>query len=326
MGLSLPIRSCPALSANMPPMPGFDAPDVLVLGGGGILGEAWMSAVLAGLGDVSGFDARTCEGYVGTSAGSIVAAALVAGTEPRSRLGTLPEQPPVTDSEPADGRGPLGQALDIVLAAGGAAAAPLAVAGLRLSEPGGALLRRAALGRAPRGRRSLAHLGREVDLSGARWDGRLAISAVELETGRRVMFGTPGAPSVSVGDAVQASCAIPGVFRPLVHDGRSYVDGGAWSPTNLDRAPAGRGTRVLCLNPTGSMRPTRAMPFGGIGMVSRSVAAVEALALRRRGARVTIVAPDPGSLAAMGPNLMDAEPRMRVITAGLAQGEALARG
>ena len=30
-------------------MASFAAPDVLVLGGGGILGEAWMSAVLAGI-------------------------------------------------------------------------------------------------------------------------------------------------------------------------------------------------------------------------------------------------------------------------------------
>ena len=59
--------------------PGLAIPDVLVLGGGGILGEAWMTAVLAGLEETSGFDPRGCEGYVGTSAGSIVAAALVAG-------------------------------------------------------------------------------------------------------------------------------------------------------------------------------------------------------------------------------------------------------
>jgi NTE family protein len=73
----------------------FQTPDVLVLGGGGILGEAWMGAVLAGLQDAAGFDPRECEGYVGTSAGSIVAAALAAGVDPRTRLGTLPEQPPV---------------------------------------------------------------------------------------------------------------------------------------------------------------------------------------------------------------------------------------
>jgi NTE family protein len=101
------------------------------------------------------------------------------------------------------------------------------------------------------------------------------------------------------------------------------VDGGVWSPTNMDRAPAGRGTRVLCLNPTGSMRASRATPLGALGALSRSIAGVEALALERRGARVTTVSPDAASLAAIGPNLMDARPRAGVIAAGLAQGRAM---
>jgi NTE family protein len=126
-----------------------------------------------------------------------------------------------------------------------------------------------------------------------------------------------------VGDAVQASCAIPGVFRPVVLDGRSYVDGGVWSPTNLDRAPAGRGTRILCLNPTGSLRPSAGAPFGAVGPVSRALAGIEALTLQRRGAHVTTISPDAATLAAMGPNLMDAGPRARVIAAGLAQGRTL---
>jgi len=36
----------------------FQPPDVLVLGGGGILGEAWMTAVIAGLEETTSFDAR----------------------------------------------------------------------------------------------------------------------------------------------------------------------------------------------------------------------------------------------------------------------------
>jgi NTE family protein len=305
-------------------MPSFQRPSVLVLGGGGILGEAWMSAVLAGLSDASGFDPRECESFVGTSAGSIVSAALSAGVDPRARLGELPEPPPVPEDAPGDDGGALRRVLEAGMAAGGAAAAPLVALGLRTTQPGGALLRRAALARVPAGRRSLAPLGRELDRAGARWDGRLAVSAVEVESGRRVMFGRPGAPEASVGQAVEASCAIPGVFRPIVVDGRHYVDGGAWSPTNLDCAPVERGTRVLCLNPTGSMRPSRSSPFGGLGLLSRSVAGLEALALERRGARVTVVSPDAGSLAAIGPNLMDARPRSQVIAAGLAQGHALA--
>jgi NTE family protein len=297
--------------------------DVLVLGGGGILGEAWMTAVLAGLAEAAGFDARRCEAFVGTSAGSIVAAALVAGIEPLTRLGALPEQPAVPDAGPAAEHGLLARALKGGMDAGGTAAAPLVAVGLRVTEASGARLRRAALRRIPPGRRPLSRLGQELEQAGASFDGRLMIAAVDVETGRRVMFGAADAPRVPLGAAVEASCAIPGVFRPVVVDGRAYVDGGVWSPTNLDRAPAGSGTQVLCLNPTGSMRPNLAMP---VGALSRSVAAVEALVLERRGARVTTVSPDAAARAAMGTNLMDAGPRSRVIAAGLAQGRKLGAG
>ena len=78
---------------------GSETPDILVLGGGGILGEVWMNAVLAGLDEADGFDACGCAGYIGTSAGSIVATALVAGIRPRERLGSLPEQPAVAERD-----------------------------------------------------------------------------------------------------------------------------------------------------------------------------------------------------------------------------------
>ena len=298
-------------------------PDVLVLGGGGILGEAWMSAVICGLDEAAGIDSRRCGCYVGTSAGSIVASFLVAGLAPATRLGRLPEPPAVPGAEQRPT--PLRQALDLAGGIGGAAAAPLAALALSSSAPGGALVRRAALRRVPHGRRSLADLGREVERSGARWDGRLRIATVELETGRRVMFGAPGAPELPVAAAVQASCAIPGVFRPVRAGGRTYVDGGVWSPTNMDAAEVQPGDRVLCLNPTGSFRPTMAEPVGAVGPVSRAAAAAEALVLRRRGATVTTIDPDAASAAAMGTNLMDPRRRSAVIAAGVAQGRRLAR-
>src|SRR4051794_39056091 len=68
-----------------------DRPDVLVLGGGGILGEAWMFSVLAGLGQAAGWDLRECRCFFGTSAGSIVATALAAGMTPRERLAQMGE-------------------------------------------------------------------------------------------------------------------------------------------------------------------------------------------------------------------------------------------
>jgi len=300
--------------------------DLLVLGGGGILGEAWMTAVLAGLSDANGFDPLSCEGYVGTSAGSIVAAALAAGIEPRERLGELPEQPAVAEPEEASAAAGAADAgaLDRALGLGRSVAAPFAALGLRTSAIGGALARRAVLGLVPRGQRGLGQLGAGLERAGARFDGRLRIAAVDLASGRRVMFGAPGAPQAPVGAAVEASCAIPGVFRPVEIGGRDYVDGGAWSPTNMDASSASRGTRVLCLNPTGSLRSPLPGPLGAFGLFSRTLAATEALALERRGASVTLVAPDAGSMEAIGGNLMDPRPRKRVIAAGLAQGRALA--
>jgi NTE family protein len=304
----------------------WSPPDVLVLGAGGILGEAWMSAVLAGIEAADpDFDARSCRGFVGTSAGSIVAAALAGGVRPSDRLGRLPEQPPKPEGfagSPAESL--VRRGLATAVGAGGGVMAPLASVALSSTAAGGALLRRTALARVPRGRTSLGQLGKEMERLGVRWDGRLRVTAVELESGRRVVFGAPGAPEVSVADAVLASCAIPGVFRPLAFGGRTYVDGGAWSLTNMDACEAGAGDRVLCLNPTGAMRATLATPAAAIVPWSRTVAAAEALALRRRGARVDVVNPDRGSAGAMGSNLMDSRPRARVIEAGYEQGRRLA--
>src|SRR3954468_8911430 len=56
-----------------------ELPDVLVLGAGGAVVEAWMTGLLGGL----GLDFRQCEYFVGTSAGAIVAATLAAGQAPR---------------------------------------------------------------------------------------------------------------------------------------------------------------------------------------------------------------------------------------------------
>jgi NTE family protein len=296
----------------------FDGPEVLVLGAGGILGEAWMGGLLAGLQDATGFDPRHCEHFLGTSAGSIVAAGLAGGVDPASRLEQLPEQPAVPVQE-RETRSLLGGALRLGRGAGATAFAPLAALALRSTAMSGAAVRRAALARVPAGSRSLAALGSEIAQLGLDWDGRLLVVAVEVESGRRVVFGMPGETHLSVPDAVEASCAIPGVFRPVRAAGRTYVDGGAWSLTNLDVAPVARGTRVLCLNPTGSLGATASLR-GAIGPLSRSVAAVEALALQRRGAVVTTLSPDADAARTMGADFMDGRRRAATQQAGYAQG------
>jgi NTE family protein len=339
-------------------------PDVLVLGGGGTLGEAWLRSLLAGLEAGTGWDLRRCDAFVGTSAGSIVAAVLAAGRRPEAvagvaeeweraaaggdheriggddadRIGGGQERVGGADAvnggiEGESGRGGGGEdrapfagfgglAARLMLPAQGAvlAAGPLVAAGL---EPAGAAFRAAVLKRGPRGAREIPQLRRHLERLGSRFDGRLRVAAVELRSGRRVVFGAPGAPAASVADAVLASCAVPWVFRPVTIGGREYVDGGAWSAANLDVAPAGRGTTVLCLNPTASPR-LAADRLGAVRAFARAGASTEALLVRSRGARVRIVAPDAGSVEAIGPNLFDARRRGAVEAAGYRQGRALA--
>ena len=209
---------------------------------------------------------------------------------------------------------------------GAAALTPVARPALALAAPAGTVLRAAALAAAPRRERRLDDLHERLVALGARFDGRLRIAAVERRTGRRVMFGAPGAPQAEVADAVLASCAIPWVFAPVGIGGRDYVDGGLWSPTNLDAAPAARGARVLCLVPTAGPLLAR-QPFGeAVRTAVSAVTATEAAALRSRGASVRLVRPDARSSAAMGGDLMDPGPRSAVLAAGRAQGRALAGG
>jgi NTE family protein len=199
-----------------------------------------------------------------------------------------------------------------------AAATPLVPAVLAGTAPLGRLARAAALRGMPRPRRSLPQLTGYLEGLGARFDGRLRIAVVDRGSGRRVMLGAPDAPHAHVAQAVLASCAIPWVFSPVEIAGREYVDGGVWSPTNLDAAPAGRGARVLCLIPTaGSAWP-------GARRASTALAATEALAVRARGAQVSTLAPDDAAVSAIGPSLMDPRRRDAVAAAGYAQGRRIA--
>ena len=306
-------------------MAGFVVPDVLVLAGGGVLGEAWMTGVLGGIEEAAGIDLRRTEAFVGTSAGAIVAAGLAAGRSPRR-----PEDIPGLPAGAAAGEGEQGPGAamrEFARALGAwswAATAPAAAAALAIGAPGGALVRSAVLARMPAGTRRLDRLRDELERSGVRFDGRLRVCCVDRRSGRRVIFGAPGAPPASVADAVVASCAVPGLFAPVTIGDREYVDGGVWTVTNLDAAPAGRDTQVLCLDTIAGLRTPPRGPMAAVRAASRVAVELELQLLRRRGARVTHVAPDGPAAEAIGENLMATEPATRVLAAGFAHGRALA--
>jgi NTE family protein len=273
-----------------------------------------MTGVLAGIEDAASADLRQVESFVGTSAGAIVAARLTAGKTLRrpSRRGSR-----AAADQAGDGAG--GGLLRTAASWAWAATAPLAPVATALAAPGGALARSALLARAPGSGRKLGRLHAEIERSGARFDGRLRVCCVDKRSGRRVVFGAPGAPRSSVADAVTASCAVPWVFAPVRIDGREYVDGGVWSVTNLDAAPARRDSEVLCLDPTGALRSVVRQAF-------RVAIAVELQILRSRGARVRHVVPDDDAADAMGGDFMATAAAPGALAAGYRQGRALASG
>jgi len=308
-------------------------PDVLVLAGGGLVGEAWMTGVLSGIESASGIDFRACDCFVGTSAGSIISAHLAAGRRPRRPSfppGDVPDDPPELDD-------PEGRALAGVLIGGArrslqgagrlaeTALAPLARTALMAAAPGGALTRAALLSRLPRPTQRLDQLHANIAGLGARFDGRLRVTAVDRTRGTRTVFGAPGAPPAAVADAVAASCTVPWLFAPVAIDGREYVDGGVWSPTNVDAAPVGRGSEVLCLHPTARFRGAPRSMLPAIRAFSRPQVTAEVLALRRRGANVRVMGPNDAARDAMGTDFMSAAQRAAALAAGYEQGRVLGR-
>ena len=77
----------------------------------------------------------------------------------------------------------------------------------------------------------------------------LYIGAMNLDTAERVIFGHDEDTSVTVSEAVQASTALPGFYRPARINGIDYVDGGVRRTANIDVAIEHGADLVICYNP-----------------------------------------------------------------------------
>ncbi|MEY3360593.1 MAG: hypothetical protein RL531_312, partial [Actinomycetota bacterium] len=71
----------------------------LVLGAGGLTGQAFHAGVLSGLADATGWDARTAALIVGTSAGSSAGAYIRAGLSPGDAAATLRGRPRTAEGD-----------------------------------------------------------------------------------------------------------------------------------------------------------------------------------------------------------------------------------
>ena len=71
----------------------------------------------------------------------------------------------------------------------------------------------------------------------------LGIVATDLQTGAGILFQRG-----DTGQAVRASCSVPGVFQPSVINGREYVDGGLVSPVPVRYAKQMGADVVIAVN------------------------------------------------------------------------------
>lgn len=92
----------------------------------------------------------------------------------------------------------------------------------------------------------------------ARTGRRLYISAMRLDGARRVIFGPDEDTSLTISQAIQASTALPGFYKPARIGGVDYVDGGVQETANIDTAVAKGARLIICYNP---FRPYEAGEF-----------------------------------------------------------------
>jgi predicted acylesterase/phospholipase RssA len=78
---------------------------------------------------------------------------------------------------------------------------------------------------------------------------RLYITACDLDTAERVIFGPDENAEISISQAVQASTALPIFYKPARIGGVDYVDGGVRTTANIDVAIEKGADLVICYNP-----------------------------------------------------------------------------
>src|SRR6476660_9635251 len=234
----------------------------LVLGGGGFTGGVYEIGALRALdllavnSSVNQFDV-----YVGTSAGAFIAALCANGVTPEEMMRVVTRQgtPPFKDMNLGDLLRP-----NVLEFARKGAALPLRTLSLArqmVTQRGGLSLLDVLLGLAeglPSGAYTgagIEHYLHEVLSEPGRSDDfrklgcELYITATDLDTCERVVFGVDGSDDVPISTAVRASGALPMVYSPVRVKDRELIDGGIVSTTNLDIAVEAGAKLVIVINP-----------------------------------------------------------------------------
>ena len=214
----------------------------LVLGAGGSAAEAWHAGVTRALHEATGWDARSAELIVGTSAGGITGLGLRAGIPPsdlyalKKGWACSSEGREILDrivTEHSEGR------RDRSGQAWGAEWIPQSpvLTARSLWPPWQPRPVHAAVGMMPSGVRTTDALEQWLsEMHPGPWPTqRFWVPVVRLDDGCRVVLGRDDVQTTAA-RAVRASCAVPALHEPVTVCGSRYVDGAIHSATNADLA------------------------------------------------------------------------------------------
>jgi NTE family protein len=255
-------RSKEASAAKRPKTGRRRSKTALVLGGGGFTGGVYEIGALRALDllsvnrTVNQFDV-----YVGTSAGSMIAAMTANGITPEEMMRVVNRQVPTAFRDVDVGtllrpnllefvwkglRLPLhaaGLARHIAGQVGQLSAMDL-VLGLAEALPSGIY---SAKGIERYVRQVLSDPDRTDDFR--LLESELYMVATDLDTCERIIFGAVDWDDVPISTAVAASAALPMVYKPVEIKDRELVDGGIVSTTNIDIAVEAGAKFLVVVNP-----------------------------------------------------------------------------
>jgi NTE family protein len=199
----------------------------VILGGGGEVGIAWETGVLAALEAAAGLDLRSCSVSVGTSAGAIVGALVATGNSAHD-LYERELRCEVSSPVPAEEYGDPRSRGDVLFA--GSHQISREMLALLTNEDGTPEERGRAIGSLAIRTKTLIDEPRLAAyfaeyIGASEWPSvDFRPTAVDARTGETVLWQQSS--GIGFAPAVASSCAIPGFFPPVEFSGSAYIDAG----------------------------------------------------------------------------------------------------